>query len=28
VDPKIKSLNPGKTFNIGKSDHLTQVQHK
>ncbi|NCC70125.1 hypothetical protein EOM09_00905 [bacterium] len=21
-------LNPGQTFNIGSSDHLTQVQHK
>ncbi len=24
----IKPINPGKTFNIGSSDHLTQIQHK
>jgi hypothetical protein len=24
----LRPVNPGQTFNIGSSDHLTQVQHK
>ena len=23
-----KPVNPGQTFNIGSSDHLSQIQHK
>lgn len=24
----IKSINPGQTLNIGRFDHLTQIQHR
>ncbi|MFH1207907.1 MAG: hypothetical protein V1668_04940 [Patescibacteria group bacterium] len=24
----LKSINPGRTIDIGSSDHLTQIQHK